>query len=559
MTVPTQAPSTRVLQQAVTITLVVHGVGDHSTVNILGEAERGFRAMSGASAGETITTEISNMDYLLAGDASHVTLSALHFRMGGCSHIVLALVWSNTRDRLRTALLDRSADLTKRVKLFNNPPFLLLITGVRALKILWRVVAGPGLRSIRDSLLLPLSAKPGWWRLGTTLAAAVYLAAVTAWTAVAVVVPVSLTFVAPTVAAACCAPGEGLWRGVWRSLQFLWHKGEWLPLHFPFDDLIPWVDSWSHFAIVATLPLLIAPVLWSANILDLISDVSSYVADSVRRRNILVIVRDAIDTIQAANPQAQILVVGHSLGSVVVTQALVGLRPPRPLTLVTLGSPLPLIARVFPSIVQPVEALSQIYLGDGTINCWFHAYRDSDVIGRSLLRSPGKGYIECGLGDGPHWNYFSDARLWRKIAALVEADPTDDFAAYRCEMADEALDAHESRDLLGLRWMQALAPASLTITFAALCVLARRYLLVPDARGMLGISWPPLVTLFTISLAAALSTALSLSRLVFLYGRSGSHRQQLRNLRFWRVWLLLFSTTSATSAWAAFLLCLRTI
>lgn len=112
--------------------------------------------------------------------------------------------------------------------------------------------------------------------------------------------------------------------------------------------------------------------------------------------------------------------------------------------------------------------------------------------------------LECGLGGGPHWNYFSDLRLWNKLVALLRACPDHDYEAYHREIADDALDPQEQRELLALQVI-----TGLSIVFAPLALLTTRtlylsYLFAPDARLVLR---PTLTTDLRYVLAAAVGIA----------------------------------------------------
>lgn len=101
--------------------------------------------------------------------------------------------------------------------------------------------------------------------------------------------------------------------------------------------------------------------------------------------------RDAIrDKVVAAigRPGERVIVVAHSLGSVIAADAVLGLSAPcaGEMTLVTMGSPLlRLMHRLLPREYPAPAALRAGLVNRGVIRQWINVYRPADMVGAALF------------------------------------------------------------------------------------------------------------------------------------------------------------------------------
>src|SRR5690242_6207690 len=152
-----------------------------------------------------------------------------------------------------------------------------------------------------------------------------------------------------------------------------------------------------------------------SSVFDLIGDVAFYVANKHLRFQNLEKMSALIQFVAECAPTASILVVGHSLGSVLVSQSLASLpstyASKARTVLVTMGSPLVLMSRVFPRHIQSPKRLLQAYRAAGLLLKWVNLWRTKDMIGRSLIPDSEECFTEASLGIGGHGNYWSDERV----------------------------------------------------------------------------------------------------------------------------------------------------
>jgi len=101
------------------------------------------------------------------------------------------------------------------------------------------------------------------------------------------------------------------------------------------------------------------------------------------------------------------LVVGHSLGSIIaVAAAASGQRMGQ---LVTIGSPLGLLKRRYPGMVQ--QWLTALPANQWRNLSWENIYCACDVVGRELEPFAGEHVTDVLIGDGGHTEYFRDERV----------------------------------------------------------------------------------------------------------------------------------------------------
>lgn len=509
---------------ASTITVVVHGVGDHTPINIFKQVERGLRSFLPPSQREAITTQKLDCSQLLPPGTDGVNISALKITTPSHSHIVIPLVWSRTRSRVSAAI--------------ESPPELHEYSGpsgqgatgafvVHTLKII-----RPLVHLIGDVLMLPRSAA-GPWKIAVAAAGIGVSLAAIIWAAVTLLLSLLFTF--------ALMSAFGI---VFDSLL-----GEMRPVPLFGSRL-------TALLALAGLGALFYLSIRMIEMFDLPADVASYIAGPARRSRLIQILGDVISRIEKASPNARILIIGHSLGSVLVSHSVLTLPmiPRRRLFLITLGSPLRLMSRVFFPIVKTPQSLVEAYRTESTVACWLHLYRDSDIIGRSLGLPESPLFVEAGLGDGPHWNYLSDKRLWKKIVQLLDTGVLDNYAGLRLAWLDEALSVDEQDELKALLRIRFVTPLTAAASIGTLAVLLRFYVGVPDSRLVLGSTYRPVVYMSVLALAGSVASIVAWCSVCRAHAVPS--RRGLQRLRFFRVPLLVAPTVAWLASAVAMGICL---
>ena len=380
----TSSDSNDSLEEATTLTVLVHGIGDHSPVDILTEAEKGLGLF--LEGKDEFTAEAALFGYQTTSQwkgsirvipkfwtfpnprESHDDQRAIEFYVDGKKHIILPVVWSGIRQKA-----GGSFTISQSNALFS------LIRAYPAL-----------IRACIDSILCVPKATGTGWKSAISLAALLVVGLVL-----------------------------GLISGTSIAIIKLF---SWADLVSGTSWLSPFV-----FGLILTLTLILFDkfiLLPMMRVIDLIDDVSSYVVDEALRNRLLDQVADIINNAAALAPKARIMVVGHSLGSVVVTHSL--LRPSfskrdhAGLVLVTMGSPLRLLASIFPQIVHSPRALMTLYKENKSVRFWANVWHVSDVIGQDLRVGSHAKFAEKSLGAGPHWNYWRDSNFWRTLGFLFQ-------------------------------------------------------------------------------------------------------------------------------------------
>ena len=145
----------------------------------------------------------------------------------------------------------------------------------------------------------------------------------------------------------------------------------------------------------------------------------------------------AIGRVRELATVSRVVIICHSLGSVVVVDLLRHLKqvgaPGRamPIDLVTAGSPMRrLIVRLLPHRLPNLRSLrSELASGALPVERWFNVYRPLDFVGMRLVsgdacRDPVRGILECPLVPRWQWpwghsNYWADPRFTRLVAERV--------------------------------------------------------------------------------------------------------------------------------------------
>ena len=367
---------------AETIALVVHGVGDHSATALLDEAAKGFRALTA----DTGSVAPMTLRAFPRPDGTTGDQPALLLGAGGTTHIVIPIIWSALS--LRAAVATRSVFTNDAVQILGR-------SGIALIRLC--------VDSIR---CIPLAA--GLWKVPLVLISAAVMALV-----------------------------AGLW---WAVIYLQSHIPFWLGVAG--TSQWRWYTPLLIFAAIAAVTELFARTL---PLLDFVADVVTYVAGRKRRERVLQAVAAMIDRVASGNRGARVVVVGHSLGSVLVSQAVLRAQSPGGVVLLTLGSPLRLLSRIFPRQIDSPDALLRRYAETGKVAFWANLWRDRDAIGRQLKLPEESGrFAECSVGDGPHWNMWGDVRVWKRVHEMLTAPSASELME---AWKNEPLTEQEEREL----------------------------------------------------------------------------------------------------------------
>jgi hypothetical protein len=152
-------------------------------------------------------------------------------------------------------------------------------------------------------------------------------------------------------------------------------------------------------------------------LLDFGFDVLHYGGNEKHRTSLIEALSKSIRWFHAQAPNAAIVVVGHSLGSVIAAQSIASMSAGdswlSQVVLVTLGSPLNYINRVFPKSVQRVREFADV-LRAAHVR-WINLWRRSDPIGKVLDIGDFETVQYC-VGPGGHLDYWSGGVVWKAVA-----------------------------------------------------------------------------------------------------------------------------------------------
>src|ERR1700722_19190167 len=410
------------LEKAGTIAIVIHGVGDNSPSEIIDSARIGYQTLAQGAAHSTI---VELPDFPQPDGTSGVQ-RALQIEADGQIHVVMPVIWSDLRMRATHATrppisrpLDIGGLIGRAIAPLIFTSFDLLSCIFKSASFIWGIALG-----IVD-LFYTVTTLAFWGLL--------------VWLATQVV----------------------YFFGYRNTAVFRWYYG---------------------LIIVAGLLAMRYGMKRVLPVFDFISDIAVYVGRPRKRKETEAALLGIVKAACERAPQARILLVGHSLGSVLVSHTAMQLTAVPSargrVILLTLGSPLALMSRIFPAYVMTPSKLSSNFAIDGVVLFWANIWRDMDFIGRELAPDNTAVFAEMSLGAGPHWNMWPDQRLWRAVVSLLHAAESHDFAGIKADwnVTEGSFDAHQHE-----------------VYRTAFALWLRRIILVPAVLlGLLGlIIWGP--------------------------------------------------------------------
>jgi hypothetical protein len=363
------------LADARVVTLIVHGVGDHSEAKILDKVGHGL-----AHSAPDLRTEMREIeipcafkrispftDSDLTDRPLPIEAAALVISSGTSKHIIIPIEWGHLHTRVGWQKLGQNRDPTK---VLANA----FVPTVRLSVDLFRCVT---------------KAKGAWKFLLLIFALSVPAAAFSLYFAV------------------------------------LYLYAQFYPYRF----------SGSKVVLAGLLVTFVALVLkWVVlPAVDLVGDIAYYIGSVSRRAQIEKTMTKIMEWAAESAPNASILIVGHSLGSVLVTHSIIRLSEcagfSHRILILTLGSPLRFLSRVFPLHVHTPAALADHYFKGTLVDFWGNLWRDRDIVGKELGLDNTSRFAEKSLGDGRHSNYWCDERLWESVNSIIQAAGTGNFAS----------------------------------------------------------------------------------------------------------------------------------
>lgn len=353
---------------ASTVAIIVHGVGDHSSGRILQKALEGLKVFAGSDV-KAQEVKIPGLPEL-ENDAE--AAAGLEIKTGEQTHFIVPIVWSRLRPRAANEADLGQAYPGAASRVFDRlfqPIVYLFPACINAIRC---IPAAPGV--IRRFLVGVIALAYAIFVPGFLMCGFVFVSYL-------VTLRLSLDKI------------HFIW---WRILILL---------------AICWLLDW-----------LVGKILM---VFDFVGDVVAYVGSTKHRRKAEERLLRVIQAIAKAGPDAQILVVGHSLGSVLVTQSVLQLNETanlgHRLSIVTMGSPLRLMSWFFPSRIHSPEQLIGEFERRNINFSWANMWRDADIIGRALKVTSGKRFAESSLGNGTHADYWADARCWQAVVNYLRA------------------------------------------------------------------------------------------------------------------------------------------
>jgi hypothetical protein len=187
------------------------------------------------------------------------------------------------------------------------------------------------------------------------------------------------------------------------------------------------IKFYGQLEVIAGLMVVCLVAMAFSWVVDFPLDVLQYAGHPKARNSLIEGTIRAVRWLNDQAPAARLIIVGHSLGSVIASEAVAGLcsgRPPSPrVVLVTLGSPLNYLNRVLPESFRGVPELSRAICGYVR---WVNLWRRSDYVGKQLDIEANCAVQGC-VGSGRHPNYWTDGNVWRAVArhTFTELPPDD--------------------------------------------------------------------------------------------------------------------------------------
>lgn len=394
------------LAGAASVTIVIHGVGDHSSVDIRAAAGAGL-VVAGLDATSIVDVEVPEFPRFPEAHASvtahfvsNGSQPAIEAEVEGRRHVLIPVVWSGMRPRAgRWA--GSLGDLG----------------GLQSL-----AVALPALVALWWDVLRCVPRSSGLWKIAVAGAAVLIGLVVAAFTA------------------------GTFWLFVRMSMFF-----------FESSNLV-FVGGFAAYAVLGMA------IRMFSTLLDLPGDVARYVASDSARTGAVRHLRDIIGAVTERAPATTILLMSHSLGTVLASEALSGLPSPGRgrMILLTLGSPLKAMSRIFSSLVRTPTAIISQFEAQGAAPQWLNLWREEDWIGKAL-GATGPRFAESSLGPGLHANYWSDERLWIAVSRMV-LQPSTDIRAFEAAWTLIPLTDKESAELSRRSQRSPVRPVTIALT-----------------------------------------------------------------------------------------------
>lgn len=337
-------PESNDFRRQKTTTILVHGVSQHTECELLDCAQKGFRRTFHDQTYDSERHVICRKRS--AGHPRELPVLSIH--AGGESHLITVFNWTWASWLRPFASIQESIE--KEVSLLS---ILLLVLSPLLLLL-------PAIDLFVLTVLCAVKAKGIVFKLGVLLLGMLLVNLL-------FFVVVSLTGLTADVLTLGVTSVPWLQRIVGQHL-WIWLLVLWLLLSVAVN-----VFRW----LFRTLEFL----AWG---IELAADVIAYVGSLDRRRKSCANLLRLVDFVESREPDSRIILVAHSLGTVLAAHALLRLaeskEPSRSISLVTLGSPLALLSRVFPGAIPIPSVLLSRLEEKGTIATWANFWRARDPI-----------------------------------------------------------------------------------------------------------------------------------------------------------------------------------